>query len=426
MNHEMSTDAGPTLAHAGGDPNGSGGGVLDPVDVPGLGARIQAFGFAPDSRATFGPGLAGFNPDAKSVRLGTMTLENGQVLPDVIMTFQTWGKLNADASNAILVEHALTGDSHVVGEPGPGQPTSGWWPDLIGPGAPLDTSSDFIVAINVLGGCRGSTGPVSLRGDGSVWAGDFPQVSVRDQVNAEAAVADAMGIRRFKAVIGGSMGGMRVTEWIASYPGRVSSALVVASCARAPGDQIAWGHAQISAIEADPAYRGGDYLRDGPRPDVGLGIARMIAHATYRSSAEFEARFGRRPQTEQSVLNGGQFAVDSYLDHHGAKLAARFDAVSYVRLTQAMATHDVGRGRGGLTAALRGYDGSLIVAAVDSDRLFPVTSSIDLVRAYGRGRLRTIHSRYGHDGFLIEADQIASLVRECVRRPHEGGGQSAA
>lgn len=375
----------------------------------------------PDATATtptfieFADGPAGFNPDAASVRLDRMHLSSGQVLDEVVMSYQTWGQLNEDASNAVLVEHALTGDSHVVGAAGPGQPTPGWWPGLIGPGAPLDTDRYFVIAINVLGGCRGSTGPLSVRPDGRVWAGDFPRVSVRDQVRAEAAVADALGITTFHAVIGGSMGGMRVTEWIASYPHRVTSALVVASCAQASGDQIAWGHSQIAAIEADPNFRGGHYAAAGISPDVGLRIARMIAHTTYRSATEFDGRFGRDPQdASMSPLEGSQFAVQSYLDYHGAKLAARFDAMSYIRLTEAMATHDVGRDRGGLRGALQHFDGELIVAAVDSDRLFPVSTSMDIVRAYGRGRLRTIHSKFGHDGFLIEADQIASLVRECV------------
>lgn len=365
-------------------------------------------------RPSLGGPVPGFNPDARSAHIGALQLENGFVLDDVVMTFETWGKLNESGDNAILVEHALTGDSHVSGDIAQGQPTPGWWDGLIGAGAPLDTDRYYVICINVLGGCRGSTGPLSLRRDGRAWAGDFPQVTIRDQVHAEAKVAQLLGITRFHAVLGGSMGGMRVTEWLASFPHRVAAGLVLASSAQATGDQIAWGHSQIAAIEADPNYCGGDYIHGGPAPATGLGIARMIAHTTYRSAAELDGRFGRRQQTGQSVLDGGGFAVQSYLDHHAAKLVNRFDAVSYIRLTQAMSTHDIGRGRGGLRQALRAYTGELIVAAVDSDRLFPVQASAELVRAYGRGRLRTIHSQAGHDGFLLELDQVAALVQECV------------
>lgn len=361
-----------------------------------------------------------FNPDCGAFALGDVLLDSGTTLPDVVMTFECWGELNSDASNAVLIEHALTGDSHVVGEAGAGQPTDGWWPGIIGPGAALDTHDLFVIAINVLGGCRGSTGPTSLASDGRPWGGRFPQVTVRDQVRAEAAVIHALGIERLHAVIGGSFGGMRTAEWVATFPERVQRALVVASSAAATADQIAWGHTQIVAITSDPDFRGGNYLNEGTFPTSGLGLARQIAHASYRSASEFEARFGGQAQPGEDPLAGGRFSVEGYLDHHGAKLARRFDPMSYVRLTQAMATHDIGRGRGGIEAVLADFDGELLVAAVDSDRLFPVSASTRMVRAYGRGRLRMIHSPFGHDGFLIEADQIASLVRELVQRPERG------
>lgn len=361
-----------------------------------------------------------FNPDAVAVEIGPLRLESGDELPDVVMTYESWGTLAPDGGNAVLVEHALTGDSHVVGEVGPGQPTPGWWPGIIGPGAPLDTDRFFVIAINVLGGCRGSTGPVTPAPDGAPWGSRFPHVTVRDQVRAEAALADVLGIDRFHAVLGGSFGGMRVAEWIASMPERVERALVVASAGRASADQIAWGHTQVTAIESDPDFCGGDYLAQGRFPAAGLGLARQIAHASYRSATELEMRFGTEAQHGEEPLAGGRFTVQSYLEHHGKKLAARFDAVSYVRLTQAMATHDIGRGRGGLHRALQPYGGDLIVAAVDSDRLFPVASSRALVRAHGHGRLRMIHSPHGHDGFLIEAEQIGALVRELVAPGRSG------
>lgn len=354
------------------------------------------------------------NPDARAIRLTDVVLESGERLPEVVVTFQTWGRLSPDADNAVLVEHALTGDSHVDGEAGPGQPTAGWWPDLIGPGRPLDTDELYVVAINVLGGCRGTTGPGSTAPDGRAWGSRFPRTTVRDQVTVETAVADALGIDAWFLVLGGSMGGMRAIEWATGHPQRTRAALVIASAAQATGDQIAWGQAQTLAITSDPAYAGGDYYGTGVIPEHGLGIARRIAHATYRSADEFNTRFGIRPQADEDPLDGGRFAVESYLDHQAGKLVARFDAGSYVHLTAAMATHDVTRGRGSLSEVLGAYPGLLRVVAVDSDRLFPVELSEQIVAAHGRGRVRLMRSRHGHDGFLIETGQIAAIVSETV------------
>lgn len=361
----------------------------------------------------------GFNQQLLAVQAGDVALDNGAVLPQVLITYQTWGTLNAAGDNAVLVEHALTGDSHVVGEVAKGQPTPGWWPGLIGPGAPLDTDQFFVVAINVLGGCRGTTGPGSLALDADVWGSRFPHITIRDMVRAESVVADVLAVRSWHAVIGGSMGGMRVLEWVGSYPHRVDRALVVASTAKALADQIAWGQSQILAIASDPNFYGGDYYHHGVTPESGLGLARRIAHTTYRSAQELEDRFGTANQGDENPLFGGRFAVESYLDHHADKLRVRFDAMTYVRLTQAMATHDVGRGRGGLAAALRSYAGSLQVVAVDSDRLFPVSSSEEIVAAHGRGEVKLITSDFGHDGFLIEEEQVAEYVRQCVQTPVE-------
>ncbi|NHN56048.1 homoserine O-acetyltransferase [Calidifontibacter sp. DB0510] len=357
------------------------------------------------------------NPALRAADLGDLPLESGVTLPEVTMAFQTWGTLAPDGSNAVLVEHALTGDAHVVGPIGPGQPTPGWWPGIIGPGRPLDTRDLFVVAPNVLGGCRGTTGPASPRADGRPWGGGFPQITIRDQVAAERRLADLLGIRSWHLVLGGSMGGMRVIEWAATHPERTRTALVIASAAHATADQIAWGHAQCLAIESDPAYHGGDYLARGVAPTAGLGLARRIAHQTYRSADELADRFGAEPQQGEDPLAGGRFAVQSYLDHQAAKLTARFDAGSYLTLTRAMATHDVTRGRGSLAEALAPFTGRLVVAGVDSDRLFPAALSREIVRAHPAGELRLIHSRCGHDGFLVETDQIEAIVADAACRP---------
>lgn len=368
----------------------------------------------------------GTNPASRALLLPEVSLESGVALPQVTVTFQTWGTLNASGDNAVLIEHALTGDSHVVGPAGPGQPTAGWWPGLIGPDAPLDTRELFVVASNVLGGCRGTTGPGSSDPSGHPWGSRFPVTTVRDQVAVEARLADALGIERWRLVLGGSMGGMRALEWVATHPERVDGALVIASTARATADQIAWGQAQALAITSDPDYLGGDYYGRGPGPRQGLGIARRIAHTTYRSAAELDTRFGRASQGAEDPLTGGRFAVESYLDHQAAKLTARFDAGSYLQLSRAMATHDVTRGRGSLAQVLGGYDGVLRTVAVDSDRLFPVELSQDIVEGHGRGDVRVMSSSHGHDGFLIETDAIAAAVADAVDavrgvRPREVG-----
>jgi homoserine O-acetyltransferase/O-succinyltransferase len=330
--------------------------------------------------------------------LGAFDLELGGHLPDVRLAYETWGRPEHDAhgiTNAVLVEHALTGDAHVAGVAADGQPTPGWWDALIGPGRALDTDHWFVVAANVLGGCQGSTGPWSAADDGQPWGARFPALTIRDQVQAEARLADQLGITRFAAVLGGSMGGMRALEWAAMHPGRVEAALVLAVGAAASADQLATQNVQVAAIRNDPAS--------------GLGLARRIAHLTYRSERELDLRFGR------TVQDDGRYAVVSYLDHHADKLAARFDAESYVALTRAMDTHDVGRGRGGVPAALAGIRVPIVVAGVDTDRLYPVHQQ-QLIADHvpTADGLHVIRSDYGHDGFLLEAEQVGDLVRRTL------------
>ncbi|GAA4615726.1 homoserine O-acetyltransferase MetX [Saccharopolyspora hordei] len=346
-----------------------------------------------------------------------LVLEAGGVLPQVELAYETWGELNADASNAVLVLHALTGDSHVAGPADEGHPSPGWWDGLVGPGRALDTDRWFVVAPNVLGGCQGSTGPASTAPDGRPWGGRFPAVTVRDAVQAEVRLADALGIRRWAAVMGGSFGGMRALEWAAGHPERVSAALLLCCCAVSSAEQIAWSAAQIEAIRSDPDWLGGHYhdLPDGRGPHAGLGVARRIAHITYRSPHELEQRFGTAHQDGEHPWYGGRYAVESYLDHHADKLARRFDAASYVVLAQAMSGHDVGRGRGGVAAALRRVTARTRVAGVDSDRLFPLEQQRQLAELIpGAGPVATITSPHGHDGFLIETDQVSQLVTDLL------------
>lgn len=347
--------------------------------------------------------------------LGPLRLENGRTLPGVRLAYETWGSLDEGGTNAVLVLHALTGDAHVTGEGGPdvpGQPTPGWWSEIVGPGRIIDTTTHYVVAANVLGGCQGSTGPSSPAPDGRPWGSRFPIVSTRDQVAAEVRLADYLGIDRFSLVIGASMGGHRALEWAVGHPSRVERVAVVASGAQTTADQAAWAHTQVRAIELDPNWRGGDY-HDGPEgPARGLALARQIAHTTYRSPLELDTRFGRLPQHEEDVLRGGRLAVESYLDHHGDKLVRRFDAGSYWTLCHAMLTHDVGRDRGGVREALKRVTARTLVVAVDSDRLFFPSDLWQVAEGVEGAYYREIHSDHGHDGFLIESDRMSSILDE--------------
>ncbi|WP_375481168.1 homoserine O-acetyltransferase [uncultured Jatrophihabitans sp.] len=349
--------------------------------------------------------------------LGAVELELGGHLPAVRVAYETWGRPRLDEhgiTNAVLVEHALTGDAHVAGPAGKGQPTPGWWDALVGPGRALDTNRWFVVAANVLGGCQGTTGPSSADGpEGRPWGSRFPALTIRDQVDVEVRLADHLGVPRFAAVLGGSMGGMRALEWAAGHPGRVSAALVLAVGAAASADQLATQYTQVSAIRSDPAWVGGDYLWRGPfdtdGPRDGLGTARRIAHLTYRSELELDTRFGREVQDD------GRYAVVSYLDHHADKLADRFDAGSYVTLTEAMDTHDVGRGRVGVEAALAAIRVPLVVAGVDSDRLYPLRQQQFVAdHTPTADGLHVIASDFGHDGFLLETEQVGRLIQRTL------------
>nr|WP_042195377.1 homoserine O-acetyltransferase [Kibdelosporangium sp. MJ126-NF4]CEL21973.1 Homoserine O-acetyltransferase [Kibdelosporangium sp. MJ126-NF4]CTQ92753.1 Homoserine O-acetyltransferase (EC 2.3.1.31) [Kibdelosporangium sp. MJ126-NF4] len=333
-----------------------------------------------------------------------LELESGDLLPDVRIAYETWGLPNTSKSNAVLVLHALTGDSHAAG---PGEPA--WWDGLIGPGKAIDTNHYFVVVPNVLGGCQGSTGPSSTAADGKAWGSRFPALTVRDQVAAEALFANELGIPTWASVLGGSMGGMRAVEWAVTHPERVSTLLLLACPAAASAEQIAWAAPQLAAIRADPGWHGGDYHANPPGPATGLGIARRIAHVTYRSEPELATRFGREPQGD------GRFAIESYLDHQATKLVARFDAGSYVVLTEAMNSHDVGRGRGGVAAALSRVRARTVVAGIDSDRLYPLSQQIELAQGIpGAGDVRVVYSPYGHDAFLLETGQVSALVKELL------------
>jgi len=353
--------------------------------------------------------------------IGPMRFEAGGSLPAVRIAYETWGELSPDRDNAVLVLHALTGDSHLAGPAGAGHATGGWWGGIVGPGLAIDTDRWFVVAPNMLGGCQGSTGPSSLAPDGYEWANRFPYLTIRDQVAAQISFADRLGVDRWAAVIGGSMGGMHALEWAIEVPSRVERIAILAAPPVTTADQIALNSVQIEAVRTDPLFRSGDYYdaSDGDGPTRGLALARRMALLNYRSPAELNHRFERDWQSEISPLGaGGRFAVESYLDFHGNKFTRRFDANSYITLVEAMNSHDVGRGRNGVASALSRVTARSVVVGIDSDRLFPVegqrTIAAHLPNNIDGTRAVELESGYGHDGFLIEKDAIGDQLRRLL------------
>jgi len=355
------------------------------------------------------------------VSIATLKLESGRELAGARIAFETWGNLASDGSNAVLVLHALTGDSHAVGVASEAHPTDGWWNETIGPGKAIDTNKFFVVAPNMLGGCQGSTGPSSLDRFGREYGPLFPYLTIRDQVAAQVALADAIGVAKWHSIIGGSMGGMHVLEWAIAHPERVDRIGVFAAPAIVSADQIALNSVQVEAIRTDAAFNNGDYYdaKPGFGPHRGLALARRMALLNYRSPNELNARFERTWQSSVNPLGGGgRFAVESYLDFHGNKFTRRFDANSYITLVEAMNSHDVGRGRGSVAQALASIRAKSLVVGIDSDRLFPIEDQALIADNIGGeligGELRVINSAFGHDGFLIEHSVMAQLLTELL------------
>jgi homoserine O-acetyltransferase len=332
-------------------------------------------------------------PDTLSLD-GPFELESGAVLASVRVAYRTWGRLTPAADNAVVVCHALTGSADA----------DLWWGDLIGPGRALDPEQDFVICSNVLGSCYGTTGPTALAPRaGNRWGADFPAVTVRDMVELQRRLLDTLGVARIRLVIGGSLGGMQTLEWL-FLDERVEAAVVIAASARHSAWCIAQSESQRAAIAADPRWCGGRYDPNRP-PEAGLSAARMMAMCSYRSPASFENRFGRAADGHDG------FRVSSWLSYHGGELVARFDANSYVCLTHAMDSHDVGRGRGGIARSLGTVRVPTLVVSIDSDGLYPPAEQRELARLIPEAELHTLRSQHGHDGFLIETDQLDHRVR---------------
>lgn len=350
-----------------------------------------------------------------------LKLESGKKLDGVKIAYESWGELNPDKSNAVLVLHALTGDSHAFGSATKAHPTAGWWNGVIGPGLAIDTDRYFVVAPNMLGGCQGSTGPTSLDKKGKEYGARFPYITIRDQVNAQFELSSQLGISRWKAIVGGSMGGMQVLEWAIEYPESMEKIAVLAAPAFSNADQIALNSVQLEAIKADPLFNDGDYYDQaaGKGPYRGLALARRMALLNYRSPEELNVRFERSWQSKVNPFgDGGRFAVESYLDFHGNKFTRRFDANSYLTLVEAMNSHDVSRSRGSVKKALQKIRAQMLLVGIDSDRLFPLETQRVIADSNPRNllgnKLFVIKSDYGHDGFLIEAEKVGKLLKRLL------------
>jgi homoserine O-acetyltransferase len=336
------------------------------------------------------------SPETRRYRLPEpFHLESGERLDGVEVAYRTWGRLSPDGANGVLVCHALTGSADV----------DGWWSGVVGPGRGLDSSGDFVVASNVLGGCYGTTGPSTpAPGFPNGRGPEFPQVTIRDQVRLQAALLTGLGVRSLKLVVGGSMGGMHALEWGASEPLPVEAVAALGAPARHSPWAIGLAEAQRRAIQGDPAWKDGRYRADAP-PRDGLAAARMVAMCTYRSPGSFHRRFRR----EKAAT--GAFQVESYLRHQGEKLAERFDANSYLTLSRAMDTHDLARGRGSLEAVLEGIRPRALLVGIPSDVLYTPHEVEELSQGIPDSELAWIESPHGHDAFLMELDEVSEILR---------------
>lgn len=345
-----------------------------------------------------------------------MRLDCGRRLGPITLAYETYGELDEDASNAILIVHALSGDAHAAGRHAPDDPKPGWWDNMIGPGKAFDTNKYFVICSNVIGGCQGSTGPSSIDPDtGKPFGLNFPIITISDMVRAQTRLVDYLGIDRLLAVAGGSMGGMQTLEWCCRYPGRVRSALVIASTPLLGAQALAFDAVGRNAIQADPAYHDGDYY-DREVPAQGLSIARMLAHITYLSDVSMRAKFGRALQNSTSYNwdFNSEFSVETYLDYQGAQFVNRFDANSYQYITKAINYFDIAADFGSLDKAMSRVHGKMLILSYSSDWLYPPYQSEEMVYSLARTKRHPsyceIESDYGHDGFLLEVDVMTRIV----------------
>ena len=353
---------------------------------------------------------------------GPLKLDGGALLSPVDIAYETYGTLDADGGNAILICHALTGDQNVASNhPITGKP--GWWTRLVGPGKPVDPDRHFIICSNVIGGCTGSSGPATVNpATGKPWGMSFPVITIRDMVRAQAMLLDHLGVATLAAVTGGSMGGMQALSWSATFPDRVRAAIVIASAARHTAQNIAFHEVGRQAVMADPNWRGGDYYETGDPPAAGLAVARMAAHITYLSEAGLTEKFGRRLQTRNAKSFGfdADFQVESYLRHQGISFVDRFDANSYVYITRATDYFDLAEEHGGLLAnAFRASKARFCLVSFDTDWLYPTSESRAIVHALNAAGAPVsfveLNSPFGHDAFLLDSPGMNRVIDGFLR-----------
>ena len=355
----------------------------------------------------------------KYFTIDRLLLENGETLASVAIAYETYGQLDPDLANAVLVLHALSGDAHAAGYHQGGK-DPGWWDAMIGPGKAFDTDKYFVICSNVLGGCKGSTGPSSLDPvTGKHYGLDFPQITIGDMVDCQRQLVDHLGIGRLLAVVGGSMGGMQVLSWMVKYPDRIRSAIPIATTAKHSPQQIAFNEAGRLAIMADPDWQAGHYYEGAP-PSKGLAVARMIGHITYMSDMSMAEKFGR--QKKENALQArftADFEVEGYLRYRGDSFVRRFDANTYLYITKAMDLFDAFDGKP-VQEAFEGVSAKVLVVAFKSDWLYPAYQSQEIVRACKIAGVETsyceVHSTYGHDAFLLEVDEQTHLIGHFLKK----------
>ncbi len=343
-----------------------------------------------------------------------LVLQYGATLEHVAVAYETYGELNSQGDNAILICHALTGSAHAAGAHDK-QQVPGWWDPLIGPGKPIDSNEYFVISSNVLGGCYGSTGPSSINPvSGRPYRLSFPRYTIRDMVMVQKRLLDKLGVTSLKAVIGGSMGGMQVLEWAAMYPEQVRSIIPIGIGARHSAWAIGLNEVARRAITSDPNWQNGNYPPE-QQPDAGLGLARAIAMLSYRSLDSLEAKFGRERVSASRDLLGVSFEIESYLSYQGVKLVQRFDANTYLYITRAMDDYDLAEGRGRLAEVLAKMTMPALVMGIDSDVLYPEQEQKQLVEILPSAEYARICSPHGHDAFLIEFPQLAVRLRRFLK-----------
>lgn len=351
-----------------------------------------------------------------------LKLESGEFLGPITLAYETYGSLNREKSNAILACHALSGDAHAAGIH-EGQDNTGWWDDMIGPGKAFDTNRYFVICSNVIGGCKGSTGPSSVNpATGRPYGMDFPFITISDMVNAQRHLIDFLGIERLLCVAGGSMGGMQVLQWVYSYPEKLKAAIPIATTKKHSPQQIAFNETARQAIMADPAWREGNYYGHG-QPERGLAVARMIGHITFMSYQSMEAKFSRRLKKERLNFNfDPDFEVEGYLHYRGSNFVKRFDANSYLYLTKALDYFDLSGDK--LIPQGSKIDTRFLVISFESDWLYPSSQSQDLVRLLKRRQVDAtyceLNSTYGHDAFLVEVEEQTTLIRHFLDKSQNG------